>query len=44
MAESKEKIESEMWRGQNKKTKSKISEAKEFVIEPLLESIMAAWF
>lgn len=34
-----DKIESEMWRGQNKKTKSKISEAKEFVIEPLLESI-----
>ena len=34
-----DKIESEMWRGQNKKTKSKIFEAKESVIEPLLESI-----
>ena len=34
-----DKIESEIQRGKNKKTKSKISEAKEFVIEPLLESI-----
>ncbi|MGB0355565.1 MAG: hypothetical protein ACPGII_05850, partial [Opitutales bacterium] len=34
-----DKIESEMWRGQNKKAKSKIFEAKESVLEPLLDSL-----